>query len=94
MCAMILDLNWSAVTEHPALLGFLVITGLLLGLLALDYSKNAKTIAREKSPKQLFLARYRDADGMPVYYDLDTYSPDSPAYSTRQIRPQTRRVAP
>ena len=86
MHSTLLDLIWTSVAAHPSLYGFLLIAMPLVGLLALDHSKNARTVARQESPKQRFLAPYRDADGMPVYFDLDSNDPESPLYSTRRKR--------
>ena len=90
MFATMLNINLFGLNADPALIGFLLIAIPLLCLLAFDHSKHAKTLAKAGSPKQTYLAPYRDADGMPVFFDLDTYSSDSPAYSTRQKRYQSR----
>lgn len=79
----------TSVTSHPSLYGFVLLTLILLGLLALDYSKNNRAV-KQTASKQVFLASYRDADGMPVYFDLDSYDPESPLYSTRRKRFQAR----
>ena len=88
-----LNLIWSSVSAHWSLYGFLLITAPLVGLLALDYSKNGKVLARQGADKERFLAPYRDADGMPVYFDMDTYDPESPLYSTRRKRYQARTIS-
>lgn len=72
-------IQWSILAEHWSLICFLLVTSVLLSLLGMDLRRGARTAAKDKLPER-YLSRYRDENGMPIYYDANTDPSDLAAH--------------
>ncbi len=75
----IAGIPWSVLADHLSLICFLLVTLTLLILLGADFRRGARAAVKEK-PRPQFLSRYRDENGMPIYFDADTDPSDRAAH--------------
>ena len=69
-------------------LGFLVAAVPLLGLVALDLRRAGRASAQKKNGTLEFMSRYRDENGMPIFFEA---SEDPSARSAERVLTQKRR---
>lgn len=79
----------AAPTHRLAAFGFVVVAVPLLGIMALDMRRAAKATARKKDDSMTFMSRYRDENGMPIFFEAGE---DPSARAAHRVLTQMRRA--
>jgi hypothetical protein len=79
----------AAPTHLLVSLGFVVVAVPLLGLMAIDMRRAAKESAQKKDAPMKFMSRYRDENGMPIFFEAGE---DPSARAAHRVLTQVRRA--
>ena len=69
MIELIANIELPAFADHISLYGFAAVALVLLGLVGFDMRRAKKASAKKTSSMQ-FLSRYRDENGLPIFFDV------------------------
>jgi hypothetical protein len=89
MVNFIASIDWPTLAGHASHYGFMLIAAFLLLLLCFDFRRTAKLTAKKTSSMQ-FLSRYRDENGMPIFFEEGE---DPSARSAHRVLTRTRRAS-
>jgi hypothetical protein len=87
MINLISNIELPVFASHISQYGFLVVALVLLCLVGFDMRRATKAAQRKSSSMQ-FLSRYRDENGMPIFFDLGE---DPSERSAHRVLMQKRR---
>jgi hypothetical protein len=87
MINLISNIELPVFASHISQYGFLVVALVLLCLVGFD-RRRATRAAQRKSSSMQFLSRYRDENGMPIFFDLGE---DPSERSAHRVLMQKRR---
>lgn len=79
----------AAPTHRLAAFGFVVVAVPLLGVMALDMRRAARASARKRDATMTFMSRYRDENGMPIFFEAGE---DPSAGAAHRVLTQRRRA--
>jgi hypothetical protein len=78
----------AAPTHRLAAFGFVAVAVPLLGIMALDMRRAARASAQKKNATMTFMSRYRDENGMPIFFEAGE---DPSARAAHRVLTQMRR---
>ncbi len=78
----------AAPTHRLAAFGFVAVAVPLLGIIALDMRRAARASAQKKDATMTFMSRYRDENGMPIFFEAGE---DPSARAAHRVLTQMRR---
>jgi hypothetical protein len=78
----------AAPTHRLAAFGFVAVAVPLLGIMALDMRRAARASAQKKDATMTFMSRYRDENGMPIFFEAGE---DPSARAAHRVLTQMRR---
>jgi hypothetical protein len=79
----------AAPTHRLAAFGFVAVAVPLLGIIALDMRRAARASAQKKDATMTFMSRYRDENGMPIFFEAGE---DPSARAAHRVLTQMRRA--